>query len=127
MDSFVAAWVEDSDVDHDHDVEQHEKISSLLSLVQEKDADIVALKNKLSSTMSMLDLVTKDELEEEPHEPIRRQKCIKTLAKFEFYKLHKNDDQVLRDVATFKKTFPHLKVTWQFRKSITDTMFVELK
>jgi site-specific recombinase len=127
MDMYeVSEWVEELD-DGGH-VEQynelHEKISNLLSVVQKKDSDIIILKNKLASTVSMLDIVTKEQ-ELEHTTTTRRKKCAKTLAKFEFYKLHKDDEQVAKDVATFKKTFPHLKVTWQFRKSITDSMFAK--
>jgi hypothetical protein len=105
--------------------ELNEKISGLLTMVQEKDSTVTTLQNKISSLTTLLNIMTEEvtTINEEPKKRIYRP-TIQTLAKREFYKIHKNDPEVEKDIELFKQTFPDVKTPpWHLRKSITDRLF----
>ena len=89
---------------------EFERIGDLLRTIQEKDARIIVLENKVAALNNMLAVTIKDA----PRPPRRNKKYL-------FYQEHKNDDFVLEQVELFKKTFPTIKKPpWQFIKAMTD-------
>jgi hypothetical protein len=104
----------------EYEEELNDKISALLTLVQDKDATITTLKNKISSLTTLVNIMTTEE-------PGKRKYNVsqKTIEKREFYKKHKSDPEVEKEIALFKQTFPDVKTPpWNLRRSITDRLFL---
>lgn len=103
----------------EYEEELNGKISALLTMVQEKDATIITLQNKISSLTTLVNIMTAEE-------PKKREYKIsqQTIEKREFYKNHKRDPEVEKEIELFKQTFPDVKTPpWHLRRSITDRLF----
>lgn len=104
----------------EYEEELNGKISALLTMVQDKDATITTLKNKISSLTTLINIMTTEG-------PGKRKYNVsqKTIEKREFYKNHKNDPEVEEEIELFKQTFPDVKTPpWHLRRSITDRLFI---
>jgi hypothetical protein len=96
-----------------------DRITELLEKNTILEGHIVQLRNSLESSRNMLDMMINDQ------KPPRRKSCkdVKTL----YYQEHKNDDDIQSMVSLYKKTFPTIKVPWQFTKRLTDEKYKKME
>ena len=105
----------------EYEEELNGKISALLTMVQEKDASIITLQNKISSLTTLVNIMTAEEPKKRKYKVSQQ-----TIEKREFYKNHKNDPEVEKEIELFKQTFPDVKTPpWHLRRSITDRLYHE--
>lgn len=103
----------------EYEGELNEKISTLFAIVQEKDATIISMQNKISSLTTIVNIL----IEGEPNNK-KYKISDQTLAKREFYKNHKNDPEVIKEMELFKQTFPYVKTPpCNLKRSITNRLY----
>lgn len=123
----------DADADDEEHFMEFTRVHELLKTVQEKEAELVILRNKTKSLSSMLEMVANNEMTEITQDSSAKVTAIvntdnaivnnkrRINKKYEYYRDHKEDEDVIEQISLFKDTFPNIrKAPWQFVKLITD-------
>jgi aspartokinase len=87
-----------------------DKVYELVEMNIELESNVVILKSKLEHATNMLNTLLSQQ------KTVKKRKNVK----MQYYRDHKNDDDIIEQVQVFKDTFPGMKVPWTFVKSLTD-------
>jgi len=96
-----------------------QRVTELLQKNTLLESQIVQLRNSLESNRNMLEMMINDQ--KTPRRKLSQD--VKTL----YYQDHKNDEDIQSLVNLYKKTFPQIKVPWQFTKRLTDEKYKNSK